>query len=325
MISILVFVVLMAGFALLRFKRSTTLPDIVEQDAGFVRSVFPDGTVEDQNENGELIYIFDETNYLRVDSYGDVFRTVNGEVRVESNTHEMEVRGPNAEKLSAFGITTELTPPKMFQKDPAASQALQSALQKGDLLGAEKQLRAMSSNNHLVEIDELFYNCALSTEPEVWDFIQTRLKYTPPAHIWEKVALSALDIKPEHLDVPAPPLSHMLNQPNKEWITNAFIASVLSHRRYDMVEEAFKYGTDFRTHAERTCYHAYAGNDITLSFMEDCGSSVRALALYLAARNEKTGIAKSLVRSFTKEQQSGLKKMFSRLKRNPKQLLKYFT
>ena len=325
MISILVFVLLMAGFALLRFKRSSALPDLVEQEAGFVRSVFPDGTVEDQNENGELIYIFDESNFLRIDSYGDVFRTVDGQVTVESNTHEMELRGPNGEKLSAFGITTDTTPAQVFQKDAAASQVLQDVLKKGDLLGAEKQLRSMSANKQYVEIDDLFFHCALSTDPGVWDFIQTRLKYTPAAHVWEKVALSALEIKPEHLDVPAPPLSYMLNLPNKDWITNAFIASVISHRRYDMVEEAFKHGTDFRTHAERTCYHAYTGNEITLGFMEDCGSSVRALALYLAARNEKTGIAKSLLRSFTKEQQAGLKKMFSRLKRNNKQLLKYFT
>lgn len=309
----------------MRFQRNPQTAVIVDQDNGFVRSVFPDGTIEEQNENGEMVYIFDEFNNLRVDSYGDVFRTINGVATVENIPQEVIICGPKGEALSSIGITVGTDTPKVFKKDSAVNDKLLEVLQKNDLFGAEKILREMSDAQHFVEVERIFSECVLSTDPAVWEFIQTRLKYIPSKYVWEKIALKGLEIKAAHLDVPSNPLAFMLEMPNKEWITNTFIASVLSHRRYDLVEHCFKYGTDFRTHSERMCHYAYTGNNFTLTFMEDAGSTIRAMALYLAALNNQTGIAKSLLRSFTKEQQNGLKKMFARCKNNPKQLLNYFT
>lgn len=326
MTSIFVFLALLGGFFWLRMKRSQVEPLTVQAE-GFVRSVFPDGTLEDQNENGDIIYVFNESNSLRITPEGVVFRMIDNAVHIEeplSAVQHNTICGPKGEKLSALGITTEGKDLQVFKENVQANEVLLNFLKKEQLNEAQNQLENMSQHQYFVAVDNLFVSCVATCKPPVWDFIQSRLNYTPSASIWEKIALNALEVKPEHLDVPPAPLSYMLEMENKEWITNAFISRVISHRRYDLLEAAVKYGTDFRTHAERMCHYAYEGENIALMFMEESGSTFRALALYLAARNEKTGTAKSFTRSFTKDQLQGLKKMFSRLKNNPKQVLKYF-
>lgn len=326
MTSILVFIALLGGFFWLRMKRSQTEPLTIQAE-GFVRSVFPDGTIEDQNENGDIIYVFNESNSLRITPEGVVFRMIDNTVHIEEPLSAVQyntICGPKGEKLSSLGVTTQAKDLDVFKENPSASETLLNLLKTEQLDEAKKHLEDMSQHKYYVEVDRLFIACAATCKPVVWEFIQSHLNYTPSACIWEKIALNALDVKPEYLDVPPAPLSYMLEMENKDWITNAFIASVISHRRYDVLEAAVKYGTDFRTHAERMCHYAYEGENIALMFMAESGSTFRALALYLAARNEKTGTAKSFARSFSKEQLQGLKKMFSRLKNNPKQVLKYF-
>lgn len=325
MSSILVFVVLLGGFFWLRMKRNTS-PVVTVQAEGFVRSVFPDGTVEDQNDNGDIIYVFDENNSLRVARDGTAFKVVNGNSEIENPITQFkttELRSPHGQKLSSIGIALDGSL-NVFTENQDASQKILEMLKKEQLTQAKDFLEEMNTKKYHVDVGELFYSCALSCPPTVWDFIQNHFNYTPPQQMWEKIALDALDIKPEHLDVSPPPLSYMMEMDNQQWVSNMVISSVVVHRRYDLLEYAFKYGQDFRTHAERMCYYAYNGENMALMFMEESGSTYRALAFYLAARNEKTGIAKSFLRSFTKEQQKGLKKMFSRLKSNPKQILKYF-
>ncbi len=326
MTSIFVFLALLGGFFWLRMKRSHIEPLTVQAE-GFVRSVFPDGTIEDQNENGDIIYVFNESNSLRITPEGVVFRMVDNMVHIEeplSAVQHNTICGPKGERLSALGIPTETKDLEVFKENAQANETLLTLLKNQQFSEAQKQLEDMSQHKYFVAVDQLFISCASTGNPDVLDFIKKHLNYSPSNSIWEKIALNALDVKPEYLDVPPAPLSYMLEMENKGWITNAFISTVISHRRYDVLEAAVKYGTDFRTHAERMCHYAYEGENIALMFMEESGSTFRALALYLAARNEKTGTAKSFARSFSKEQLQGLKKMFSRLKNNPKQVLKYF-
>lgn len=325
MTSILVFVVLLGGFFWLRMKRNTS-PIVTVQAEGFVRSVFPDGTMEDQNDNGDIVYVFDENNSLRIALDGTVFKVSNGTTEVQPPITQFkttELRSPHGKMLSSIGIASDGSL-DVFTDNQDANQKLLNMLKNDQLPEAKDFLEHMDINKYYVDVGKLFYSCALSCTPTVWDFIQNHFNYTPPPQMWEQIALDALEIKPEHLDVAPAPLSYMLEMDNKQWISNMFISSVVVHRRYDVLEYAFKYGHDFRTHAERMCYYAYRGENMALMFMEESGSTYRALAFYLAARNEKTGIAKSFLRSFTKDQQKGLKKMFGRLKSNPKQILKYF-
>lgn len=325
MTSIFVFVVLLAGFFWLRMKRNT-LPVVTVQAEGFVRSVFPDGTTEDQNENGDIIYVFDESTFLRVTLDGTVFKVVNNHTQIEpplTQFKKTDLRSADGKKLSPMGIACDGTL-EIFTENQDASHKLVNMLKNAQLDMAEQFLNSMKANKYQVDVGELFYSCALSCQPPVWEFIQNRFNYTPPPQMWEQIALDALEIKPEHLDMAPAPLLYMVEMKNKDWISNTFISSVVAHRRYDLLEVAFQYGNDFRTHAERMCYYAYHGENVALMFMEESGSTYRALAFYLAARNDKRGMAKSFLRSFSKEQQKGLKKMFSRLKSNPNQILKYF-
>lgn len=325
MSSILVFVVLLGGFFWLRMKRNTA-PIAIVQTEGFVRSVFPDGTVEDQNDNGDIIYVFDENTSLRIALDGTVFKMNNGEAQIEppvTQFKKTELRSPRGKKLSSIGVASDGSL-EVFTENQDANQKLLEMLKKDQLTQAKDLLEQMDANKYHVDVGQLFYSCALSCPPTVWDFIQNHFNYTPPKQMWEQIALEALEVKPEHLDVAPAPLSYLLEMDNPEWVSNMFISNAVVRRRYDVLEYAFKYGNDFRTHAERMCYYAYNGENMALMFMEESGSTHRALAFYLAARNDKEGVAKSFLRSFTKEQQKGLKKMFSRLKSNPKQILKYF-
>lgn len=327
MSSILVFILLMGGF--FWYKRSGLKPSSAPtQDVeGVVRNVFPDGTLEQIDESGEVLYVFDENNSLRVSPEGETFRLINGVSHSVPLPPSPAICGPHKETLNTLGLATNLTQPKMFHLNSERTSQLRDAWSASDKEGSENVdaiLHSMQEASEYVEVERLFEYFAAQGNLEALQSLRQKFEYTPSPFVWERVALIGLETRPPALDAPPPLLTMVLEQPDKTWISNAFIHEVLTRRRYDLLEAVFGFGTDFRTANERMCWYAFKGDEVTLLFMDHSGSNVRAMAFYLAARQNHTGLAKSLLRSFTKEQQLGLKKMFTRLTVNPKQVLRYF-
>lgn len=322
MLSILTFIVLIAGFVYLKHqqKKELMLFNDTVFDNGFLRMEYPDGTVQDRVGEEHCVYYFDNGNYIKIEN--DVeFHYVNGVVTTENKTMPPSLISADGKILDSLGFTIE-KPFEVYTANAESAALLKELLLEKRFEEVESLLVAMQKNKFYIPIEALFIELAVQSNVEAVEFVQKALNYTAPASLWEEVALELCQTPPPALDIPAPIIEHMKTK--KGWVSNTVVNEVLSRRRYDLANLVFSHGKDFRTFHERFCMHAQQGNNIALRFMPDASSSSRVMAFYLAAINKHNVLAENLLKSFNKDQRESIRKMFKRLKNKRERVLAYF-
>lgn len=321
MISILVFVALIAGLVLMRRRPrsigSSPLPDA----DGWVRNEFPDGTIEEQQPDGRVVYSFENGDGVTIEQDGTVYRNESG-VRTVIAPYISPKYSSTGAVLDRLGMLFTPSSVEVYTFSLPHQQQWFKALEDQDfdrVLDIQQQLE---TEKHSLDLAEAYSALLLSNNTPAVHFLTTALGYTPPVEVLENTAIAALERKPTSLDVPDEPLATLLANPT--WVSNATLATAIARRRYDALVPLLRHCSDTRTFSERMCLHAQNGDQVVLQFIPQAPSATKALALYVAARSNHPDIAKSILRSFSPEQQKGLKKMFSRLQNEPNQVLAIF-
>lgn len=323
MTSILVFFILMGGFAYLKIeqnKKENQLNAEEVEDVGAFSRKYPDGTVEEQDEDGSVSY-FIEDRMIKVDSDGTVYIKDAIKTEIIKLPPSNECNSPLGDELDD-GFLKNKVSNKIYKEDEDYNEKLKNLVANYDEFTATKLLKEMEQRLILIPSQRLAIYCL---ENNYSLDLFNKINYKINDYIYEEAALVLIEQKATSLDQLNEASQAFIKKYNHtNWATNEVISLVMEKRRYDWILPVMSKCNDFRTYSERFLMHVYNGDPICLEFLEGVSSTNRALGFFLASHMEHVVIAKSILRSFKPEQRINLKKIFSKLENDREIVLQYF-